>query len=222
MSFPLSSPARFAALVLASGALLASASAQSPAAGSPEKLRAVAGALAKQTKAFASAPPISSAAPGTAYGFEFAGLSVPRIPMTAFKGEVVLMVNTASQCGYTPQYEGLQRLQATYEGKGFSVIGVPSNDFGGQEPGSAEQIRSFCEANYGVTFPMAAKTPVTGKSAHPLYRWAAAELGPEAQPKWNFHKILIGRDGKPIAAFPSGVAPESPKLVKAIEAAIKN
>jgi len=222
MSFRPFSPSRLFVLIAAAGALAVSASAQPPAAGSPEKLRAVARALADQTRTFAAAPPISSAAPGTAYGFEFAGLSVPRIPMTAFKGEVVLMVNTASQCGYTPQYEGLQRLQATYEAKGFSVIGVPSNDFGGQEPGSAEQIRSFCEANYGVTFPMAAKTPVTGKSAHPFYRWAVAELGPEAQPKWNFHKILIGRDGKLVGAFPSGVSPESARLVSAIEAAIKN
>jgi glutathione peroxidase len=212
--------ARLAALALAGAGLLASATAQTPAAGSPEKLRAVARAIADQNKAFAAAPPVSSAAPGTAYGFEFAGLSAPRIPMTAFKGDVVLMVNTASRCGYTPQYEGLQRLQAKYEAKGFTVVGVPSNDFGGQEPGSAEEIRTFCEANYGVTFPMTAKTPVTGKAAHPFYRWAVNELGADAQPRWNFHKILIGRDGRPIAAFASGVAPDSPKLVKAIETAI--
>lgn len=184
------------------------------------RLPIVKAAVDAQNREFGAAPAATPADVDTAYTFEFGGLSTPRIPMTAFRGDVVLVVNTASRCGYTPQYTGLQKLQDDYGGKGFSVIGVPSNDFGGQEPGSAAEIKSFCEMNFGVTFPMAAKSPVTGADAYPFYKWAEAELGKDARPGWNFHKLLVGKDGKLIAAFPSGVEPTSTRLVDAIEAAL--
>jgi glutathione peroxidase len=140
--------------------------------------------------------------------------------MTAFEGEVVLVVNTASECGYTPQYEGLQQIYGEYREQGFDVLGVPSNNFGGQEPGSAEDIRDFCSLNFGVTFPMAGKTEVIGEEAHPFYRWAQAQIGDSAVPQWNFHKLLLGRDGRVLAAFPSDVTPTSDELRAAIAAAL--
>jgi glutathione peroxidase len=136
------------------------------------------------------------------------------------EGKVVLMVNTASFCGYTPQYKGLARLWQDYRGRGLVVLGVPSNDFGAQEPGSDSEIKGFCELTYGVDFPMLSKQDVIGPQAHPLYLWAAAAGGPAAVPQWNFHKILIGRDGRFIAAFPSAVEPTDATLIKAIEAAL--
>ena len=195
------------------------AHAQAPA--SPEKLRATAAATAEQARRFAAAPPAASAPEGTAWRFEFQGLSAPKIPMTAFRGDVVLVVNTASKCGYTPQYEGLQRVHETFAGQGFSVLGVPSGDFGGQELASSEEIRSFCELNYGVTFPMAAKTRVSGSQPHPFFAWAKDAYGQAATPRWNFHKILVGRDGRVLAAFPSGVSPEAREVTEAIRAALK-
>jgi len=196
-----------------------SASAQAPA--SPEKLRATAEATAEQARRFASAPAPASAPEGTAWRFEFQGLSAPKIPMTAFRGDVVLVVNTASKCGYTPQYEGLQRIHETFSGRGFSVLGIPTGDFGGQELASSEEIRSFCELNYGVTFPMAAKTRVSGAQPHPFFAWAKDAHGQAATPRWNFHKILIGRDGRIVAAFPSSVSPESREVTEAIRTALK-
>ncbi|MHA7870957.1 MAG: glutathione peroxidase, partial [Hyphococcus sp.] len=124
-------------------------------------------------------------------------------------------------CGFTPQYAGLQALHEKYAGDGFSVIGVPSNDFGGQEPGSAAEIRRFCDLNYGVTFPMTQKSVVAGENAHPFYQWAIASLGEDAAPRWNFHKILVGRDGQAVGAFPSRVRPDSPKLENAITTALE-
>jgi glutathione peroxidase len=136
------------------------------------------------------------------------------------QGEVVLVVNTASKCGFTPQYEGLQAIYSEYHAQGFEVVGVPSNDFGGQEPGTAEEIQEFCELNFGVTFPMTAKNAVTGAQRHPFYQWAEAQLGQSAVPGWNFHKLLIGRDGHLIAAFPSDVEPTSEQLRAAITQAL--
>jgi len=183
-----------------------------------EKAQAVAAAVAEQREAFAAAPAITQQDRATAYQFEFPGLMTDRVPMSAFKGNVVLVVNTASRCGFTPQYEGLQKLYSEDHGRGFVIVGVPSNDFGGQEPGTAAEINAFCEMNYGVTFPMAGKLHVTGAEAHPFYRWAKARLGEAAVPQWNFHKLLIGRDGRLVAAFPSSVAPLSPQLRDAINA----
>ncbi|MCA3080362.1 MAG: glutathione peroxidase [Rhodocyclaceae bacterium] len=150
----------------------------------------------------------------------FDGLMGGQVNLADYRGKVVLVVNTASQCGYTGQYAGLETLWKSRQREGLVIVGVPSNDFGGQEPGSATEIKKFCELNYGVTFPMAAKYVVRGPSAHPFYRNALSVLGPKAEPKWNFHKILIGKDGKPVAAFASAVTPQSAELGQAITSAL--
>ena len=130
---------------------------------------------------------------------------------------MLLVVNTASFCGFTPQYDGLQKLWQRYEGKGLVVIGVPSNDFGAQEPKAESEIQEFCQGAFGITFPLTAKYEVKGAGAHAFYKWAVASLGPQAAPRWNFHKVLVGRDGKAVAAFESAVAPDAARLVSAIE-----
>ena len=132
----------------------------------------------------------------------------------AYGGQVLLVVNTASKCGFTPQYEGLEALNAKYGPQGFAVLGFPSNDFMGQEPGSEEQIAEFCTLTYGVKFPMFEKVVVRGNEATPLYRELAAATG--EQPGWNFHKYLIDRSGKVVASFGSRTKPEDPKLVAEI------
>lgn len=139
------------------------------------------------------------------------------LPLDTFRGQVVLAVNVASACGYTPQYTGLERLQAAYRDRGFTVLGFPCNQFGGQEPGDAEQIETFCRTTYGTTFPMAAKVDVKGPSQSPVYAFLTEAHG---EPQWNFHKYLVGRDGQVIRAFPSSAAPEGAELKAAIEAAL--
>ena len=181
---------------------------------------AVTAAVEAQRVRFDAAPPVSGADRNTAYQFEFPGLWTDRLPMTAFEGEVVLVVNTASECGFTPQYEGLQAIYDEYHAQGFEIVGVPANNFNGQEPGSAEEIQEFCTLNYGVTFPMAAKTDVVGEARHPFYAWAESQLGESAVPGWNFHKLLIGRDGRLIAAFGTRVEPTSEEIRAAINAAL--
>lgn len=136
-----------------------------------------------------------------------------------YAGDVLLVVNTASKCGFTPQYEGLEALHQKYAGRGFAVLGFPSNDFQGQEPGSERQIQEFCTLTYGVKFPMFEKVHVTGAETTPLYRGLARETG--VAPGWNFHKYLIGRDGRVVAQFPSKVKPDDPQLVQAIERELK-
>ncbi|MFT3757179.1 MAG: glutathione peroxidase [Pseudoxanthomonas sp.] len=136
----------------------------------------------------------------------------------AYGGKVLLVVNTASKCGFTPQYEGLEALHQQYAARGFAVLGFPSNDFKGQEPGSEAQIQEFCTLTYGVKFPMFEKVHVTGSETTPLYQSLKAATGVE--PGWNFHKYLIGRDGKVLAQFPSKVKPDDPALVAAIEKAL--
>ncbi|MEH6433467.1 glutathione peroxidase [Massilia sp. DD77] len=135
-----------------------------------------------------------------------------------YAGKVVLVVNTASYCGYTKQYEGLEKIYAKYGGRGLVVLGFPSNDFGKQEPGSAKEIADFCFNTYGVKFPMFAKSVVSGAQANPLHAELAKITGKE--PKWNFTKYLIGRDGKVIEHFPSKVTPEDPQVVGKIEQAL--
>lgn len=130
-------------------------------------------------------------------------------------GQVLLVVNTASKCGFTPQYEGLEALQKRYAARGFSVVGFPSNDFRGQEPGDEAQIQEFCTLTYGVEFPMYEKVHVIGEEATPLYRRLAAATG--VQPGWNFHKYLVSRDGRVVGNWPSKVEPGDPALVAAIE-----
>ncbi len=156
----------------------------------------------------------------TAHGFGFDGLMGGRVELGTYRGRALMVVNTASQCGFTGQYRGLQALWQTWRSRGLTIIGVPSNDFGGQEPGSSGEIARFCEINYGVTFPLAARTPVIGAAAHPFYRWAEASFGAAARPRWNFHKILIGPDGRVRAAFPSAVEPADPRIAQAITAAL--
>jgi glutathione peroxidase len=138
--------------------------------------------------------------------------------LTAYKGKVVLAVNVASECGYTPQYAGLQKLYSEQKGRGLVILGFPCNQFGGQEPGSAPDIETFCQKNYGVTFPLFEKLEVKGAGQAPVYRFLTAGHG---EPAWNFHKYLVGKDGQVIQAFGSKVAPDSPELKAAIEAALR-
>ena len=153
-----------------------------------------------------------------AYDFSFHALQGGgEIPLSQFKGEVILVVNTASQCGFTGQYDGLEKLYQTYQSRGLVIVGVPSNDFGQQEPGGNDEIAHFCKLNYGVSFPMSAKETVTGDEAHPFYRWARSRFGWIGAPKWNFHKYLINRKGELVDYFHSTTKPDDPALVKAIE-----
>jgi len=156
---------------------------------------------------------------GSAYDYSFRILigSKP-LPLAQYRGKVVLVVNTASKCIYTPQYQGLEALHQKYQARGLVVIGVPSNDFGNQEPGSSEKIADFCQVNYGVSFPMAAKERVVGQDAHPFYQWARARFGDGGVPRWNFHKYLIDRQGNLVRYFPSATTPEAAEVVQAIEA----
>jgi glutathione peroxidase len=170
--------------------------------------------------ALAALDPRSAGAGGmsrvTAYAFTFKGLDGGEILLSSYAGHPLLVVNTASQCGYTPQYAGLQKLWTRYRDRGLRVLGVPSNDFGGQEPGGASEIHATAQGHYHVTFPITDKVAVKGKDAHPFYKWAAAER-PLEGPRWNFHKYLVGRDGYLTAAFSSAVEPTDPLVVAAIE-----
>jgi glutathione peroxidase len=168
--------------------------------------------------AFAQAPAMSRP---TAYAFSFAGLDGRTIPLAEHAGKPILIVNTASQCGYTPQFTGLQELWTRYRGRGLFVLGVPSNDFGGQEPGGTAEILKTAHQEYGVSFPLAAKAEVKGPSAHPFFRWAALERPGEA-PRWNFHKYLVGREGRIAAAFPSQMEPMDPRLLAVVERELRS
>ena len=145
------------------------------------------------------------------------GLNNEIINLNQFKGKTVLLVNVASKCGFTKQYTGLQTLYENYKDKNFLVIGVPSNQFGGQEPGSNKEIKDFCETNFNITFPITDKVDVKGKNAHALYKWAKKNYGISTVPKWNFHKILINKEGKIQDTFNSFITPLSDKIVKQIE-----
>ena len=138
--------------------------------------------------------------------------------LSVYKGKVVLAVNVASECGYTPQYAGLQKLYTEYKDRGLVILGFPCNQFGAQEPGEAAQIQTFCQKNYGVTFPLFQKLDVKGAEKAPIYQFLTAKFG---EPAWNFHKYLVGKDGQVLQAFPSKVAPDSPELRSAIEAALR-
>lgn len=152
----------------------------------------------------------------TAYAFSFTGLKGADIRLADYAGKPILVVNTASLCGYTPQYAGLQELWTRFHDRGLMIVGVPSNDFGSQEPGDTSDIEHTAHDRYGVTFPLAAKAEVRGASPHPFYKWAAAER-PLELPRWNFHKYLIGRDGHIAASFASTVEPTDTRLITAIE-----
>lgn len=157
---------------------------------------------------------------GTAWDFTFTAMDGTPLPLATFEGKAVLVVNTASFCGFTRQYAALQSLWEGYRDRGLVVLGVPSNDFGRQEPGSNAQIRDFCETTFSIDFPMTEKVKVTGGDAHPFYRWAGAGLGPMAKPRWNFHKYLVGPDGKLAAWFSTITPPQSGRLVSAVEGAL--
>jgi glutathione peroxidase len=161
-----------------------------------------------------------TASAASLYDFTLTGIDGKPMALDQFKGKAVLLVNTASECGYTGQYDGLEALYLANKDKCLVIIGVPSNDFGGQEPGKAEEIATFCKMNYGVTFPLADKTVVKGKAAHPVYQWAANEAGMLGTPKWNFHKYLFGRDGAFIDWFSTPTEPQSAKIKTAIEKAL--
>jgi glutathione peroxidase len=156
-----------------------------------------------------------------AYKYSFTTLIAHKpLPLLEYKGKVLLIVNTASKCGFTPQYARLEELYKTYKDQGLVILGVPSNDFGGQEPGSEQEVANFCQLNYGVSFPMTAKEIVAGKNAHPFYLWAKEKLGFSTAPKWNFHKYLINRKGELIDYFFTTTSPDSKRVIKAIEKAL--
>ncbi len=157
----------------------------------------------------------------TAYDFTLTSLQGESMPLRRFAGRPLLIVNTASKCGFTPQYGGLQTLWSRYEADGLAVIGVPSNDFGGQEPGGADEIGAFCSRNYGVGFPMTEKLHVRGPETHPLFGWLGREGGVLSRPRWNFFKYVIGRDGRLASWFSSVAAPGSARVRKALENVIQ-
>lgn len=169
-----------------------------------------------------AAPSVAPSKPvdGLAYDFEFTGIDGKPMPLSDFRGKVLLIVNTASFCGYTKQYAGLQELWSRYEKAGLVVIGVPSNDFGEQEPKSEGEIKTFCQGAFGVTFPLTSKQHVVGPDAHPFYKWAAEAMGPAGVPNWNFHKYLVGRDGRLLRSFSTKLSPESPEITGPIEKAL--
>ncbi len=189
--------------------------------GAAAVLIAVGGAVGYAKFVPEATPPLANAAKLSAWDFKLTAIDGEPMPMSKYKGQVVLLVNSASKCGYTPQYDGLQKLHLDYRPRGFTVLAVPSGDFLGQEFASNKEISGFCQTKFGIKFPMAEKGHVVGAGAIPIYRWAAGVLGPENTPKWNFHKYLIGRDGRLIAAFPTKTEPTDPVVTSAIEKALK-
>ena len=156
-----------------------------------------------------------------AYDYEFNSIDGSKIELKDFKNKVVIVVNVASRCGYTPQYSDLQKLWIKYQNQDVVIIGVPTNNFK-QEPGSNKEIKDFCETNFGVNFPMTEKISVIGSKAHPFFKWAKDNHGIGAIPKWNFHKIIVGKDGKVAGTFASFTKPTSKKFLDFIEKEIKN
>ena len=152
-----------------------------------------------------------------AYDFGFNDLDGAELSLSEYKGKVIVVINVASQCGFTKQYEDMQSIWVEYQKKGLVMIGVPSNDFGSQEPGNNKEIKAFCETKFGISFPMTEKVYVKGDKAHPFYIWAQKNYGKAAAPKWNFHKIIINREGKIEDTFSSITNPSSKKFIKAIE-----
>ena len=157
-----------------------------------------------------------------AYDFAFKDLDGSELSLEKFKDKVIIVINVASQCGFTSQYEDMQNVWINYQAKGVIMIGVPSNDFGQQEPCTNSEIKNFCEAKFGITFPMTEKVSVKGNGAHPFYLWAKANHGKSAVPKWNFHKIIIDKSGKVSETFSSMTNPSSKKFIKFLEDLIKS
>jgi len=152
-----------------------------------------------------------------AYEFSFNDLDGSLLNLSDYKNKVIVIVNVASKCGFTNQYEDMQKTWELYQDKGVVIIGIPSNDFGSQEPGNSEEIKNFCEAKFGISFPMTEKISVKGDNAHPFYLWARKNHGKSAVPKWNFHKIIINKNGQIAETFSSITNPSSKKFIKTIE-----
>jgi glutathione peroxidase len=153
----------------------------------------------------------------TLFDFKINSINGDELNLTNFKGQTLLLVNVASNCGFTKQYDDLQKLYDNYKDKGFVVIGIPSNQFGGQEPGNNSEIKDFCETNFNITFPMTNKYDVKGDNAHPIYLWAKETYGNSTVPKWNFHKILINKNGKVEDTYASFTNPMSKKIINKLE-----
>lgn len=156
-----------------------------------------------------------------AYDFQFKGIDGKIIKLSDFENKVIVVVNVASRCGFTNQYNDLQKLWETYQNKDLIVLGVPTNDFK-QEPGSNSDIKDFCETNFNINFPMSEKINVIGNDSHPFFKWAKENHGMSAVPKWNFHKIIIGKDGKIADTFSSITKPSSKRFINSIDIIIKN
>ena len=153
----------------------------------------------------------------TFFDFKINSINGSELNLASFKGQTLLVVNVASNCGFTKQYDDLQNLYDSYKNKGLIIIAIPSNQFGGQEPGTNSEIKDFCETNFNITFPIMSKYDVKGDNAHPLYLWAKETYGISAVPKWNFHKILINKDGKVEDTYASFTNPMSNKIIKKLE-----
>ncbi len=151
------------------------------------------------------------------YDYNIKSINGEKIDFSIFKGKTILLVNVASNCGFTKQYNDLQKLWENYKNKNLIVFGVPSNQFGGQEPGTNDEIKNFCEKNFNINFPISEKYDVKGENAHQIYKWAKDTFGNSAIPKWNFHKILIGKNGKVHKTYASFTNPMSNKIIKEIE-----
>lgn len=182
--------------------------------------KVLAAAILAATLLMGTAMTPQAAGAGPAHQFSFTSIDGEPMSMADFAGKAVLVVNTASRCGFTRQYDGLQSVWETYRDRGLIVLGVPSNDFGNQEPGTEAEIKAFCETNFAVDFPMTEKQVVTGAKAHPFYRWAVDTGGADKAPGWNFHKYLISPDGELVASIPTRVSPTDPQAIEMIEKAL--
>ena len=149
----------------------------------------------------------------TFFNFKINSINGEELDLSSFKGKTILLVNVASKCGFTNQYDDLQKIYDDFKDKGLIVIGIPTNQFGGQEPGSEKEIKNFCETNFNITFPMTSKYEVKGANAHPIYIWAKDTFGKSTVPKWNFHKILINKNGVIVDTFASFTGPMSKKII---------
>ena len=153
----------------------------------------------------------------TLFDFKINTINGDELNLSTYKGKTVLIVNVASNCGFTKQYDDLQNLYDIYSKKGLVILGIPSNQFGNQEPGSEDEIKDFCKTNFNITFPMTSKYDVKGENAHPIFLWAKKSFGNSTVPKWNFHKILVNKNGKIVDTFASFTNPKSNKIIKKID-----